>query len=175
MRKHRGEKGKPHELVPRAAVANETRQEFPARLFRKHAFIFAWGSCCQHQRATTKEQEPTMATSFRALSRRSSTTRSGAAFDQRTITAVWNRATIVPGVNPDVRRKDVCGAWIDRSQYGTTSENGTGWEIDHIVPVSYDGTDELVNLQPLQWQNNRRKGDAYSTAPSYYTAVTAAT
>jgi hypothetical protein len=116
-----------------------------------------------------------MATSSRALSRRSSTARSGAAFDERIINAVWNRATIVPGVNLNVRRKDVCGAWIDRSQYGTTTENGTGWEIDHVVPVSFGGSDELGNLQPLQWQNNRKKGDGYPTAPSLYCAVTAAT
>lgn len=115
-----------------------------------------------------------MATSSRAPLRRSSTTRSGAAFDQRTIYAVWNRATIVPGVNPAVRRKDECGAWIDLSQYGTTTQNGTGWEIDHIVPVSVGGSDELANLQPLHWQNNRRKGDGYPTIPSLYCAVTAA-
>jgi len=36
-----------------------------------------------------------------------------------------------------------------------------GWEIDHIRPVSKGGSDRLDNLQPLYWENNRRKGDTY--------------
>jgi len=34
-----------------------------------------------------------------------------------------------------------------------------GWEIDHKKPVANGGTDDLDNLQPLQWENNRHKGD----------------
>jgi 5-methylcytosine-specific restriction endonuclease McrA len=107
------------------------------------------------------------------LLRRNGCTRSGASFDERTINLIWNKATIVPGVNPNLQRKDVCGAWIERSCYGETTSEGKGWEIDHIIPVSRGGTDDLSNLQALQWQNNRRKGDSFPMMPSAFAAVIA--
>ena len=53
------------------------------------------------------------------------------------------------------------------SLYGKT-ESDYGWEIDHIRPKSMMGSDFISNLQPLQWQNNRSKGDNY---PSFETVV----
>jgi len=49
---------------------------------------------------------------------------------------------------------------MDRTKYGDTS-SGHGWEIDHVYPASKGGGDELNNLQPLQWSNNRSKSDHY--------------
>lgn len=91
--------------------------------------------------------------------RYSGTTALNEGFAQGIIDAVWVKGIAVAGVDANKRRKDICGAWIDKAQYGVTQEKGTGWEIDHIVPVAKGGTDALSNLQPLQWQNNRAKSD----------------
>jgi len=99
------------------------------------------------------------------------TNRSGGSFSDADRLAVWRKGRVVTGVDPAVRRVDACGAWIDWAQYGVTVEGGTGWEIDHIQPVSKDGSDDLSNLQPLQWQNNRRKGDDW---PNWNCAIKSA-
>ena len=80
------------------------------------------------------------------MSRKPNTDQNGYYFQEQTKLAVWNKAQVVPGVNPLQQRKDICGAFIDWNQYGVTTENSTGWEIDHIRPVSTGGGDELGNL-----------------------------
>jgi len=93
------------------------------------------------------------------MARKHSTNKSGGSFSETTIDAVWKKGKVVAGSDPDVLRKDVCGAWIQRDLYGDTTEGGKGWEIDHDKPESMGGTDDADNLQPLQWENNRHKGD----------------
>ena len=83
---------------------------------------------------------------------------------------VWEKGDIVPERSQDETRRDVCGAIIKRDDYGNTSSH-YGWEIDHIKPVSSGGGDEVDNLQPLQWRNNRSKSDDYPAEPESYCRV----
>ncbi|MCL2017546.1 MAG: HNH endonuclease [Alphaproteobacteria bacterium] len=79
---------------------------------------------------------------------------------------VWKKAIIVPNVDPKVWRKDYAGAWIKYDDYGKTTNYA--WEVDHRKPVSKGGTDDLANLNPLHWENNRTKCDDY---PKWQTSV----
>ena len=89
---------------------------------------------------------------------------------------IWGKGTVVDGYDPEVIRKDACGAWIKRSEYGN-HESPFGWEIDHIFPVGKlrlyrvppSLVDDVKNLRPLQWKNNISKGADY---PSYKALVT---
>lgn len=83
----------------------------------------------------------------------------GGAWTPQQITAVWQKGAVVPGYDARRFRKDRCGAWMEYDKHGDNAPGGNGWEIDHLKPVAKGGTDELGNLQPLQWENNRGKGD----------------
>ena len=90
------------------------------------------------------------------MGRHLNTDASGKPFDETTIEAVWSKAPISSEHPP--LRVDAYGALIWRGGYGNTNSK-FGWEIGHKNPLSRGGSDELENLQPLQWENNRHNGD----------------
>lgn len=71
------------------------------------------------------------------------------------IQKVWEKGSVIAENDKARWRKDECGAWIGRTEYGNR-DSQYGWEIDHISP---GGSDQLSNLRPLQWQNNVEKSD----------------
>jgi len=75
------------------------------------------------------------------------------------IAAVWEKGREIPGYDRNLVRTDICGSVMSRHEHGELTKYG--WEIDHIKPEVLGGTDDIWNLQPLQWENNRRKGDTY--------------
>lgn len=92
------------------------------------------------------------------------------------IQQVWERGREVEGYDGSIFRKDACGAWIVRSYYGIT-DSVFGWEIDHVRPQSsLAGVDDarvndLRNLRPMQWANNRAKANDYPWYNSAYVAL----
>ena len=72
---------------------------------------------------------------------------------------VWEKGSKIRGKNPNLYRKDGEGNQIYYPSYGKNTS--MGWEIDHSKPQSKGGTDHLNNLNPLQTNANRKKGDKY--------------
>ncbi len=92
--------------------------------------------------------------------RNRNTSQNGYKWSRCMIDKVWEKGHIIVGIDPSEYRKDVCGAIIEYNRYESVNHK-YGWEIDHIIPVVEYGTDDLVNLQPLQWKNNMHKANNY--------------
>lgn len=74
---------------------------------------------------------------------------------------LWQRAKICPGYDPYVWRYDPYGRVMKWQDYGNRNSQ-FGWEIDHVKPQSAGGSDNLSNLQALNWQSNAAKSDRRS-------------
>ncbi len=71
----------------------------------------------------------------------------------------WDNASTIKGKNPDTRRKDSFWNVMRYGSYWTTWEY---WrEVDHKHPKAKWWTDDLRNIQALNWEKNREKSDKY--------------
>lgn len=81
-----------------------------------------------------------------------------AEWTEKEIQTIWEKATPCPPNDPNVWRKDQCGAWINRKMYGAASQGEAHtsykWQVDHKKPDSKGGADVVSNARPLQWYNN---------------------
>jgi hypothetical protein len=68
-------------------------------------------------------------------------------YDISVIDAVWGKAESEYGFF--FFKRDRFGEIIAKHHYGEHSQYG--WEIEHIVPLSEGGTNDIENLRPVHW------------------------
>lgn len=74
-------------------------------------------------------------------------------FTEKEIQSVWEKGKIISPNDGNMWRLDACNAWMHRANYGN-HKSKYGWEIDRISP---EGSDDISNLRPMQWENMRVK------------------
>ena len=70
-------------------------------------------------------------------------------FSDAIIKQVWEKGRTMFDQDGVIWRKDECGAWMHRAQYGN-EHSEYGWKIEN---VSVGGPDIVENLRPLHRQN----------------------
>ena len=71
---------------------------------------------------------------------------------------VWKKAKKIRGEDPAQYRQDPYGNKIRYASHGKKSP--VGWETDHIKPKARGGSNDIRNLQAMQWEANREKADS---------------
>jgi len=81
--------------------------------------------------------------------------------------SVWLKGTPIKGLNPNIWRLDASGKKIKRDKQNS-KKSKYAWNIDHIIPKTREGSDELCNLQPLNRVDNIRFSNKLTTyKPGY--------
>ncbi len=70
---------------------------------------------------------------------------------------IWDKGTPIQGYDAGIWRRDAYGTAMKWPEYGQQTQNG--WNVDHILPESKGGGEDLSNLRPLQWENNAKRQD----------------
>ena len=79
-------------------------------------------------------------------------------YEREVITRIWEFAEAVPGVDPELWRRDEFGAWIRRLDYGRR-DSAFGWEIfDPGIGRSSQG---VYAMRPMHWQSYLRQHEAF--------------
>jgi 5-methylcytosine-specific restriction endonuclease McrA len=81
--------------------------------------------------------------------------------------AVWSKAIPITGKNPSLYRMDVMGKLIKRNKLNAIGCKYS-WNIDHIIPRTRGGSDDITNLQPLNRADNIRFSNKLTTKKPNY-------
>jgi 5-methylcytosine-specific restriction endonuclease McrA len=71
---------------------------------------------------------------------------------------VWNKGSKVKGKDSALYRRDKAGNILYKPSYGKLTP--MGWDLDHKKPKSRGGSDDMSNIQILQSEYNREKGNS---------------